>query len=230
VNFAFGKDGAEGVAPETEKMKIRLVATDGRRLATAAFAWEGADERTAAFTLPLRSVPELLHILGDTGDVSISFNERNVSFAAQVADDKTGLVDDILLVSKVVESLFPNYKQVIPKSAANRITIQRQELLDAILAVALIAEKNSMLSFGISGAKLDISASSQELGDASDSVAIKGYDAEPISLQFDPKYLVDPLQSLTDDEVHVEFKDDQSPAVIKDSSDFLCLVMPRRGN
>ena len=74
---------------------------------------------------------------------------------------------------------------------------------------------------------LEISASSSELGEAQESMAIEYTDA-PVTIAFNPRFLMDPLKALQDDDIYFEFKDELSPGIIKTNDRFLCVVMPLR--
>lgn len=209
--------------------KLTLVATDGRRLATTAKALS-AEAATGAgqLILPARTVNELQRMLGDTGDVRIAFNDRQVSFRVQIAKPDAALTDQIHLVSKVVEGNYPNYRQVIPKETVHRVDIERELLLECVQRAALMtSDKNTSVKLTVGDSKLVINASSSEYGESQEELAIV-FGGPQVQIAFNPSYLLDPLKALADDTVHFEFKDDMSPGVIRNAEEFLCVVMPQR--
>lgn len=208
--------------------KLTLVATDGRRLATTSKGIGADAAQEGKLILPARTVNELQRMLADTGDVRIAFNDRQVSFRVQVASKDAALTDQIHLVSKVVEGNYPNYRQVIPKETVHRVDLEREQLLEAVQRAALMtSDKNTSVKLTVGNAKLVITASSAEYGEAQEEVAIK-FDGPQVQIAFNPGYLLDPLKALADDTVHFEFKDDMSPGVIRNKEEFLCVVMPQR--
>lgn len=208
--------------------KLTLVATDGRRLATAAKGLDAAASQPGQLILPARTVNELQRMLGDSGEVRIAFNDRQVSFRVQIADKDAALTDQINLVSKVVEGNYPNYRQVIPKETVHRVEVEREPFLECVQRAALMtSDKNTSVKLAVGEAKLVITASSSEYGEAQEELAIK-FDGPAVAIAFNPAYLLDPLKALADDVVHFEFKDDMSPGVIRNNEEFLCVVMPQR--
>lgn len=209
--------------------KLTLVATDGRRLATTAKALSAeAAAGAGQLILPARTVNELQRMLGDTGDVRIAFNDRQVSFRVQIAKPDAALTDQIHLVSKVVEGNYPNYRQVIPKETVHRVDIERELLLECVQRASLMtSDKNTSVKLTVGDSKLVINASSSEYGESQEELAIT-FGGPQVQIAFNPSYLLDPLKALTDDTVHFEFKDDMSPGVIRNAEEFLCVVMPQR--
>lgn len=208
--------------------KLTLVATDGRRLATAGKALESAATNTGSLILPAKTVSALSKMLGDAGEVRIAFNDRQVSFRVQIAAKDAALTDQIHLVSKVVEGNYPNYRQVIPKETVHRVEIDREDLLACVSRAAIMtSEKNNSVKLAVSDAKLTVTASSAEYGESQEELAIQ-YSGPVVQIAFNPAYVLDPLKALADDAVFFEFKDDMSPGVIRNNEDFLCVVMPQR--
>ncbi|MDR2983071.1 MAG: DNA polymerase III subunit beta [Puniceicoccales bacterium] len=210
--------------------KLTLVATDGRRLATSAKSMTIGEDQAGNLILPAKTVAELQRLLGDAGEVKISFNDRQVSFVTQVTKNDTGLVDNIHLVSKVVEGNYPNYRQVIPKETVHRVDIERELFLECVRRAAIMtSDKSSSVKLIVGDNEIEITASSTEFGEAHEKMTVK-YEGPSVQIAFNPQYLSDPLQALADDTVHFEFKDDMSPGVFKNKEDFLCVVMPQRLN
>ncbi|MEC8012734.1 MAG: DNA polymerase III subunit beta [Verrucomicrobiota bacterium] len=209
--------------------KLSLVATDGRRLAVTNNNVETKDE--GEFILPSLSVNEI-EKLPDVGNkIKISFTDRQVAFELSVekGEDNTGFQNSIYLISKVVEGKYPNYKQVIPKDDFNAATIERELMQECVHRAALVSDEKVTLR--IKEEAMEITGLST-LGDACESMSIsyKGNDA---MVSFNPRFILDPLRSITKDKIILEFRDDMSPGVFKINNDngetsFLCVVMPIR--
>jgi DNA polymerase-3 subunit beta len=223
-----------GVYFNFEEGKLTLVATDGRRLALAGKEVAGASEQSGNFILPAKTVGEVIKLLAREGEVKISFSERQVCFVLGITKEKTdetGLVENIHLVSKVVEGNFPNYKQVIPKEIVHRIELNRASFSDCVGRASIVAtEKNGsikVLKVIIDDNVVTLTSESSEMGEATESITVK-YDGPATTIAFNPGFLKAPLDALTDDIVYLEFKDSTSPGVFKNNEDFLCVVMPQR--
>lgn len=211
--------------------KLTLVATDGRRLALISKDVEVPEAHAGNLILPAKTVIEITRLLGQGPDVKIAFNERQVSFEIRLGEQAqaAGLTKSILLVSKIVEGTYPNYRQVIPKETDQRIQIERELFLSAVRRADKITnEKNKAVKLKISKNRLEITGQSSE-GDFQEPLAI-AYEGPEVQVAFNPQFLIDPLSALVKDEVFFEFKDDLSPGLFKTHENFKCVIMPLRLN
>jgi len=198
--------------------KLTLVATDGRRLALFDSDIEFPKSHERDFILPTKAVTELQRLLGEEGDVTISTSDNLASFELNGA----------LLASKLVEGNYPNYRQVIPAEAKERITLEREAFLICVRRVSLLSsDKTSSVRLNFTKNNLDITANTPEVGEAKESLAIN-YRGKDISIAFNPEFLMDPLRNLPNDEVFLELIDEMSPGVVKIQSPFLYVIMPMR--
>jgi DNA polymerase-3 subunit beta len=223
----------KGVFFQLSENELSLVATDGRRLAVTSEKSSNFDGLTGEFILPSMTVAELekLPKIGD--HIGVSFTDRQAAFHMQVSGDQEenlGYVDSIQLVSKVVEGKYPNFKQVIPKDDFNEAIIERELMQECVHRAALVSEEKVTLR--IKSGEMEITGQSV-MGDACESMNID-YSGQDSIVSFNPRFLLDPLKSLTLDKVVFEFRDDMSPGVFKvnpskeESVNFLCVVMPIR--
>jgi len=198
--------------------KLTLVATDGRRLALTEHELEFPKEFECEAIVPTKAVNELIRILKDDGVVKIHTGKNQASFE----------LDGVTLTTKLIEGTYPNFRQVIPGQCEQRIAVEREILLTALKRVALLtSEKSSSIKLTFGKNKLKISASSPEVGEAHESVAIK-YNAKEIQVAFNPDYIMEPLRNIANDEVFVELTDELSPGVIKCDVPFIYVLMPMR--
>ena len=223
----------KGVFFQLSENELSLVATDGRRLAVTSEKSSNLDGLTGEFILPSMTVAELekLPKIGD--QIGVTFTDRQAAFHMQVSGDQEenlGYVDSIQLVSKVVEGKYPNFKQVIPKDDFNEAIIERELMQECVHRAALVSEEKVTLR--IKSGEMEITGQSV-MGDACESMNID-YNGQDSIVSFNPRFLLDPLKSLTLDKVVFEFRDDMSPGVFKvnpskeESVNFLCVVMPIR--
>lgn len=198
--------------------KLTMVATDGRRLALFDCDIEFPKSQERDFIVPTKAVNELLRVLGDDGEVQIIAGENLVLFRVAGAE----------LASKLVEGNYPNYRQVIPGEARERITLEREAFLNSVRRVSLLStDKSSSIRLGFSKNNLDITANTPEIGEARESLAVP-YRGKDFAIAFNPEFLMDPLRNLSDDEIHLELIDEMSPGVIKINTPFLYVLMPMR--
>ncbi len=221
----------KGVFFQKEENMISLVATDGRRLAVTSKSEKSSTENIGEFILPSLTVTELERLPSVAQKLELNFTDRQVSLKLNVSSDKeetNGFRDSIYLVSKVVEGKYPNFKQVIPKDDFNQAVVERELMLECVNRAALVSDEKVTLR--IKPNEMEIYGQST-LGDASESMTIE-YGGEDAVVSFNPKFLLDPLKSISNDKVIFEFRDDMSPGVFKVSNDknneFLCVVMPIR--
>ena len=210
--------------------KLTLVATDGKRLALVARDMNIAPEDEGSIILPAKTVAEVEKLLSQGKSVKISFNDRQVAFDIAVNDEvaEKGLVGNIYLVSKIVEGMYPNYKQVIPKEAEHRIKLDRELMLETVSRVAIVAsDKQNAVRLKMTKNCLEVSGQSADYGESIEPLDIE-YDGPEIKISFNPDFLLSPLKNLTKDEVYFEFKDEMSQGVFKTLDNFVCVVMPLR--
>ncbi len=214
-----------GIFVSLKEGKMTLVATDGRRLALVDEEVEISEKSSGEFILPAKAVNELNRLLQSTGDVEIKFGENQASFALK---DEKGL--SVLLITKLIEGNYPNYRQVIPGEAKERVPLGREEFVQALRrAEIMTSEKANSVKLAFTQNNLTITANSPEVGEARETIAIQ-YKGKDLAIAFNPSYLIDPLNALTQDEVFFELIDELSPGVIKINGPFLYVVMPMRLN
>ena len=227
TSFAISTDESRyvlnGIFMSLKDNKMTLVATDGRRLALVDEEVDISEKSSGEFIVPAKAVNELNRLLQDKGDVEIKFGENQASFSLK--DDK-GF--SVLLVTKLIEGNYPNYRQVIPAEAKERVALAREEFLHALKrAEIMTSEKSNSVKLAFTKNNLAITANSPEVGEARESLAIN-YKGKDMAIAFNPKYMIDPLNELSEDEVFLELIDELSPGVLKINGPFLYVVMPMR--
>jgi DNA polymerase-3 subunit beta len=229
TSFAVSTDESRyvlnGIFISLKEGKMTFVATDGRRLALVDEEVDISEKSAGEFIVPAKAVNELNRLLQDKGDVELKFGENQASFALK---NETGF--SVLLITKLIEGNYPNYRQVIPGEAKERIGVGREELVQALRrAEIMTSEKANSVKLAFGKNLLTITANSPEVGEARETMAIN-YKGKELAIAFNPRYLIDPLNALTEDEVFIELIDELSPGVIKINGPFLYVVMPMRLN
>ncbi|MGA2029634.1 MAG: DNA polymerase III subunit beta [Verrucomicrobiota bacterium] len=227
TSFAISTDESRyvlnGIFISLKDNKLTMVATDGRRLALVDEEVDIAEKNHGEFIVPAKAVNELNRLLQEKGDVEIKFGENQASFALK--DEKEF---SILVVTKLIEGNYPNYRQVIPSEVKERVPLVREEFLHALRrAEIMTSEKANSVKLTFGKNNLAITANAPEVGEARESLAVN-YKGKEIAVAFNPKYLIDPLNALAEDEVFFELTDELSPGVLKINGPFLYVVMPMR--
>jgi len=222
VSYAASQDDTrrtlKGVLLSFKNEKITMVATDGRRLALVENELEFSKSAERDIVLPSKAVCELQRSLGEGEDLSLMVQKSQICFR----------VGGMTIYSKLMDDVYPNYHQVIPKETSEHISVDRQLLLDALdrASVMTMDEAHSTKLIFENG-KLTVTSAASDIGEAKDVVPIK-YAGDRIEIMFNPSYVMDPLKAIDDDEVTINLNDGHSPAVIKCQIPFLYVLMPLR--
>lgn len=227
TSFAISTDESRyvlnGIFFSLKEHKLTMVATDGRRLALVD---EDVDVPTSSqgdFIVPAKAVNELTRLLQEKGEIEVKFSDNQAAFTLK--DDKGNAT---LIITKLIEGNYPNYRQVIPAEAKERVTLVRDEFLHALKrAEIMTSEKQNSVKLAFSKNNLAITANSPDVGEARESLAIN-YKGKDMAVAFNPAYVIEPLNALNTEEVYLELIDELSPGVLKINGPFLYVVMPMR--
>jgi len=227
TSFAISTDEARyvlnGIYISLKDHKMTMVATDGRRLALVDEEVDVTEASQGEFIVPAKAVNELNRLLQDKGEVELKYAENQAAFTLK--DEKGG---SVLIITKLIEGNYPNYRQVIPAEAKERIALPREEFLHALKrAEIMTSEKANSVKLAFGKNNLAITANAPEVGEARESIAVN-YKGKEMAIAFNPKYMIDPLNALAQDEVFIELIDELSPGVLKINGPFLYVVMPMR--
>jgi len=211
-----------GVFMEAEKGTLRMVATDGHRLAKIDRSLSGV-KLSKGVIMPQKGLREFRKILddADVADVGLSIGERELR-----AD-----LEGVSFFMRLVEGEFPNYSQVIPKETPRRATVQRDDLLAALRRTSLLAsERSHGVRLGISKGTLTLSASNPDQGEANEDIEAS-YAGDELQVGFNARYLIDVLNvHPPGDTIEIGLTDEVGPGVIRGSQDpdYTYVLMPMR--
>jgi DNA polymerase-3 subunit beta len=227
TSFAMSADESRyvlnGIFISLRDHKLTMVATDGRRLALVDEEVDISKPSEGEFIVPAKTVNELNRLLQDKGEAEIRYADNQASFLLK---DEKGAT--ILIITKLVEGNYPNYRQVIPGEAKERIALPREEFLHALRrAEIMTSEKANSVRLTFDKNRLEITANSPEIGEAKETLTLN-YKGSQLAIAFTPRYVIDPLVALVNDEVFMELIDELSPGVLKINGPFLYVVMPMR--
>jgi DNA polymerase-3 subunit beta len=222
TSYAAAADDARallhGVLLSFKGKKLTVVATDGRRMALMEQEVDFPAKAETDMVLPLKTVNELQKMLQMEGTVKIMATSNQIAFE----------FGSTVITSKLVEGVYPNFRQVIPASCAEHIDLDRESLLSAIRLVATMAsDKTTSVKLAFSKNKLEVSMTTPDVGEARETMPIV-YSGKAMTIAFNPDFLMDPLKNLVTDEVTLDATDDLSPGVIRTKIPFLYVIMPMR--
>lgn len=207
-----------GVFMTFKEDKLTVVATDGRRLALAEQEVEFPGDTEMDLIVPSKTVNELIRTLGETGVLKIIATDKQVAFD----------FGEMLVVSRLIDGTYPNFRQVIPASSEHRVPVERESLLAAVRRAALMTtDQSRSVRLNFLKNRLEVVTETPEVGEARETIPIK-YTEKEIAVAFNPEFIIDPLRMLESDEVFMELTDELSPGVIKADVPFLYVLMPMR--
>jgi DNA polymerase III subunit beta len=201
---------------------VRMVATDGHRLAMA-------DREVGGFTMqggaiiPRKGLAELRKLLDQAGDAEVE-----LSFDGQLAYLKRGVTE---VSMRLVEGEFPDYRGVIPGESRYHVSVARNDLISAIKRVAIFSnERYHGVKFALGGGLLTVSSTSPEMGEASETLDVD-FSGSDFGIGFNASYLQQVLAVMPDGtDAILGVSDEVSPGVITSAADsqFTYVVMPMR--
>jgi DNA polymerase-3 subunit beta len=206
-----------GVLMRFEPGKLVMAATDSYRLSVKETATEGAVPELEAI-VPARALQELARIAQAGERIELGVHENQVIFA-------TG---DALLTTRRIDGQFPNYKQLVPEAFEHELALPREELLEVVRRVAVMAQRNSPLRLRFGDGELTVSAQTQDVGEARESLPVS-FTGETLEIGFNAEFLRDGIESVAGEQLRLKLISPLRPAVLQGEDDtFLYLIMPIR--
>lgn len=203
----------------TNEDNLTFVSTDSFRLAEKKVKIKGIGE-IPGILIPYKNISEILRIFGDfKGVIKVCFNKNQISFSS----------DSVYLTSRVIDGVFPDYRQIIPKDSTTSAIVLKQDLINALKISNIFSDKFNQVNLIIKpkGKVLELSSANNDIGENKTFLdgALTG---EDIELGFNYKYFLDCFQSITTDSVSIKLKGASHPIVISPVSDpsFMYLIMP----
>jgi len=213
-----------GVLVERDGKKLRLVATDGRRLAVA--LGECRAGSAAAGKAHCIVPSKALHLIAKLAiepeaSVRIAIEENQILLS--VGDG----ADAAVLSSNLVEGAFPPFEDVIPKDQDKKVAFDVQALFSAVRRAALLTNEESKgVRLAFSDNKLTLTSRAPEMGEAEIQLDLENYQGDAVEIGFNPGFIIDALKVLDTGPVMIELKASNKPGVLKSGSEFTYVLMP----
>jgi DNA polymerase-3 subunit beta len=206
-----------GVLMRFEPGKLVMAATDSYRLSVKETPIEGTVPELEAI-VPARALGELARVAQAGEQIQLGVHENQVVFA-------TG---DALLTTRRIDGQFPNYNQLVPDAFDHELSLPREELLDVVRRVSVMAQRNSPLRLRFADGELTVSAQTQDVGEGRESLPVS-FTGEPLEIGFNAEFLRDGIESVVGEQLRMKLISPLRPAVLQgENDDFLYLIMPIR--
>jgi DNA polymerase-3 subunit beta len=206
-----------GILVRFEGEKLVMAATDSYRLAVKETTMSASGPELDAI-VPARALMELSRVAQGASELQLGLQENQVLFAS----------DGILLTTRRIEGQFPNYHQLLPESFESEVTLPRDELLEVVRRVSVMAQRNAPLRLRFAEGELTVSAQTQDIGEAHEAMPA-AFSGDALDIGFNPEFLRDGIESVDGDELRLKLISPLRPAVLQGTGDdFSYLIMPIR--
>ncbi|HPZ09389.1 MAG TPA: DNA polymerase III subunit beta [Candidatus Eremiobacteraeota bacterium] len=209
---------------EIEGENLTVVSADGRRMAKKTGKLLNSPGKNFEIVVPKKTLNELIRILseGSEEEVNIFISDSQIDFH----------IDNIRILSSIIQGKFPNYRQVIPTHCEQSLRINKENLYKALKRASFIAqdlESPNLVKFKVHGSQIIITANTQDVGQAYEEVDLEE-PAQSLDIAFNAKYLIDALSSMATTEIIFELSNPVNPGIIKPAQreDYLYVIMPVR--
>ena len=221
VYYAVAQDDSrpilKGILIETTGTNIRAVAVDGCRLSIAN---KTLTNTTADFSIivPGKNIYEIMKMMDNEGNIKIYVHSNNI------------MVDlgDTIVINRLIDGQFINYKQIVPKDFSTVVTINKEQLEDAIDRASVLSriDKNNLVKFDIKEKNLMLTSNS-EIGNTKENITV-GVKGNDINISFNSKYFSDCLRVVDNAYVKMNLNSSIQPCVITpcEGDDFVFLILP----
>jgi DNA polymerase III subunit beta len=206
-----------GILVRFEPGKVVMAATDSYRLAVKQTPFEGTLPELEAI-IPARALQEFARIATGADEAQLGVLDNHVVFGA----------DNTWLTTRRIDGQFPNYRQLLPEQFEHELLLPREELLEVVRRVSLMAQRNSPLRLRFAEGELTVSAITQDVGEARESLPAP-YNADALEIGFNAEFLRDGLESVESETIKFKLISPLRPAVLEgDTDDYVYLIMPIR--
>ena len=212
-----------GVLWELRPERMRMVATNGHRLARMDVPTTTAGGGQADLIVPPKALEQIRRLFSADDEVEVARSENHLGFRSATTQ----------IFTRLIEGPYPNYEQVIPRENDKTATADKAMLNAALRRMSIVAsDQTHRIRMGFASGTCKLSVQTPDLGEAQEEVTV-AYDGDPLEIGFNAAYLLEILKFIPTDEVRLTFKAPERAATIEpvgwnDPASFLTLVMPLR--
>jgi DNA polymerase-3 subunit beta len=211
-----------GVLWELRDGGMKMVATNGHRLARMGVQVEATGTTSADFIVPPAALSQVQRLFKDEDQLKVARSGNHLGFRA----------DNTEVYTRLIEGSYPNYEQVIPKDNDKLAFIDKKAFASAVRRMAVVAsDQTHRIRLRFESGRVHLTVLTPDLGEGYDEMEV-GYDGEEMEIGFNANYLLEVLRHIPSEEVKLAFKAPERAATIEPAgegaADYLCLVMPLR--
>ena len=208
-----------GVLIVAEDDGLKMVATDSYRLAVRELPQSSMLAVGQKVLVPGRALAELQRILSGDAELTVRLGAREAVFES----------GETRLTTRLIEGEYPNYRNLLPSSYPNVLTVGREALIEALRRVKILAQDSTPVRLTLGGDTLQLTAITQDVGNAHEEIDAS-YDGAEMTVAFNPDYLAAGIDAVEGDEVTLATMDPMKPAVLRGvgHDEYLYLLMPVR--
>jgi DNA polymerase III subunit beta len=211
-----------GVLWELRDGEMKMVATNGHRLARMGLKVESTGTPSADFIVPPAALGQVQRLFKDEDQIEVARSDNHLGFRAASTE----------VYTRLIEGTYPNYEQVIPKDNDKSATIDKKAFESAVRRMAVVAsDQTHRIRLKFESGRVHLNVLTPDLGEGHDELEV-GYDGSELEIGFNANYLLEVLRYMPSEEVKISFKAPERAATLEpvgdDAMDYLCLVMPLR--
>lgn len=212
-----------GVLWELREERMRMVATNGHRLARMEIPVEASNAPPGDLIVPPKALEQIRRLFPAEEELEIARGENHLGFRSPFT----------AVYTRLVEGPYPNYDQVIPKDNDRFCIVDKTSLVSALKRMSVIAsDQTHRIKLSFNAAMLKFSVTTPDLGEASDELVVS-YTGDPLDIGFNATYLLEILRFIPTEQVKLTFSAPERAATVEpvewdDPASYLCLVMPLR--
>jgi DNA polymerase-3 subunit beta len=210
-----------GVLVAAEEDTVRMVATDSYRLAVRDLPDTSILAGGQKVLVPHRALTELQRVLGANDELTVRLGARHATFEC----------GRTRLTTRLIEGEYPNYRNLVPASSPNVLTVGKEALLESLRRVKIMAQRDSSsaVRLNLGGDTMTLSVRDQDYGTVVEELDVR-YEGDEMLVGFNPDYLMNGVDAIDSDEVTVSLRDPVKAVVLRGvgKDDYLYLLMPLR--
>ncbi|MGI9042442.1 MAG: DNA polymerase III subunit beta [Gemmatimonadales bacterium] len=212
-----------GVLWELRPERMRMVATNGHRLARMDVPTSPAGGAQADLIVPPKALEQIRRLFGSDEEVEIARSENHLGFRSSTTQ----------IYTRLIEGPYPNYEQVIPRENDKAATTDKAAFMSALRRMSIVAsDQTHRIRMAFASGSCKLSVQTPDLGEAQEEITVS-YDGDPLEIGFNASYLLEILKYIPTDEVRLTFKAPERAATCEpvgwdDPASYLTLVMPLR--